>query len=82
MRAVFLALGVVSALALATSPALAVGTRIFELDSLEKLSGGDLTGVAVGSDGVVRAGWTLGDVPLSDTSASWAALTLPERAPS
>jgi hypothetical protein len=42
----------------------AVGTRTFELDSLEKLSGGDLKGVSVGSDGVVRAGWTLGDVAL------------------
>lgn len=42
----------------------AVGTRTFELDSLEKLSGGDLKGVAIGSDGVVRAGWTLGSVPM------------------
>jgi hypothetical protein len=42
----------------------AVGTRTFDLDSLEKLSGGDLKGVSVGSDGVVRAGWTLGNVPL------------------
>ncbi len=42
----------------------AVGTRTFELDSLEKLSGGDAKGVTVGSDGVVRAGWTLGNIPL------------------
>lgn len=42
----------------------AVGTRIFRLDSLDELSGGDLKGVAVGSDGVVRAGWTLGSVPM------------------
>jgi len=42
----------------------AVGTRTFELDTLEKLSGGDLKGVTVESDGVVRAGWTLGNVAL------------------
>jgi hypothetical protein len=41
-----------------------VGTRTFELDSLESFSGGALQGAAVGSDGVVRAGWTLGNVPL------------------
>jgi hypothetical protein len=41
----------------------AVGTRTFELDSLDKLSGGDVKGVSIGSDGVVRAGWTLGSVP-------------------
>jgi hypothetical protein len=40
----------------------AVGARAFELDTLDKLSGGDLQGVSVGSDGVVRAGWTLGKV--------------------
>ena len=33
---------------------LLIGTALFQLDSLEKLSGGDLEGVAVGSDGVAR----------------------------
>jgi hypothetical protein len=55
--------GMAAGIALVTGDARAVGTRTFELDSLEKLSGGDLNGVAVGSDGVVRAGWTLGSVP-------------------
>jgi uncharacterized repeat protein (TIGR03803 family) len=50
----------------------AVGTRTFELDTLEKLSGGDLKGVSVGSDGVVRAGWTLGSVPLPEGSGTTA----------
>ena len=54
----------------------AVGTRTFELDTLEKLSGGDLKGVAVGSDGAVRAGWTLGNVALPDASACFSALPL------
>ena len=62
--------------ALVSPPALAVGTRTFDLDTLEELSGGDLKGVAVGSDGVVRAGLTLGNVPLTDASAVFAALPL------
>ena len=49
---------------LVAGDARAVGTRTFELDTLEKLSGGDLKGVSVESDGVVRAGWTLGSVAL------------------
>lgn len=49
---------------LAPRAAHAVGPRVFDLDSLEKLSGGDLHGVAVGSDGVVRAGFTLTNLPL------------------
>ena len=61
---VFFALATATATSLATHDAGAVGTRTFELDSLEKLSGGDLKGVSVGSDGTVRAGWTLGNVPL------------------
>lgn len=54
----------------------AVGTRTFDLDTLEEFSGGDLHGVAVSSDGAVRTGWTLGDVPLTDASASFSALAL------
>lgn len=67
-------------LVLAARDARAVGTRTFELDSLEKLSGGDLKGASVGSDGVVRAGWTLGDVPLPDGSGTTAtcAVALPD----
>ena len=80
MRPVFLALGLLPALALLSTTAHAVGTRIFELDTIEKLSGGDLKGVAIGSDGVVRAGWTLGDVPLPDSgAASWAAVRLADK---
>jgi len=60
------------------SPAGAVGTRVFELDTLEKLSGGDLKGVAVSSDGHVRPGFTLGNVPLPDATAVYAALPMPD----
>jgi hypothetical protein len=79
MRAVFLSLGLLPALLLSTHVALAVGTRTFELDTLDKLSGGDLAGVAVGSDGIVRAGFTLGETVLPDGAASWAAVALPDQ---
>jgi hypothetical protein len=76
MRSNCLGLAFASALALVASGAGAVGTRTFELDTLEELSGGDLKGVAISSDGVVRAGWTLGAIPLQDATAGWSALTL------
>jgi sugar lactone lactonase YvrE len=66
---------ILSSLALSTD-ARAVGTRTFVLDTLEKLSGGDLKGVAVSSDGTVRAGFTLGNAPIPEASASFAAVTL------
>ncbi len=71
-----LALVVFTALGLAAPNAKAVGTRTFVLDTMEELSGGDLKGVAVGSDGVVRAGFTLGSVAVPDATAVWSALTL------
>jgi hypothetical protein len=71
------AVGLVAAAAVAFAPAAqAVGTRVFDLDTLDKLSGGDLKGVAVSSDGKVRAGFTLGNVPLPDSTAVYAALPL------
>ena len=70
----------VAALVLASvssvTDARAVGTRTFVLDTLDKLSGGDLKGVAVSSDGGVRAGFTLGNAPIPEASASFSALTL------
>ncbi len=69
-----------SLLALATcalAPAAgAVGTRTFDLDTLDELSGGDLKAVAVGSDGVVRAGFVLGNVPVGDATTVHSALAL------
>lgn len=52
----------------------AVGTRTFHLDSLEDFSSGDLKGVAVGSDGIVRTGWMLGSTPLDGAQAVFSAL--------
>jgi hypothetical protein len=54
----------------------AVGTRTFVLDTLDKMSGGDLKGVSVGADGTVRAGFTLGSAPVPDATTIFAALTL------
>src|SRR5215472_4833656 len=66
--------------AVTSRDARAVGTRTFELDSLEQLSGGDLAGVSVGSDGIVRAGWTLGSVALPQDAGTTAtcAVMLPD----
>jgi hypothetical protein len=63
MRSGWCAAAVLVSLAFARDAG-AVGTRTFELDSLDKLSGGDLKGASVSSDGVVRAGWWLSNAPL------------------
>jgi hypothetical protein len=73
----FVASGVllVAALLLARDAG-AVGTRTFVLDTLDKMSGGDLKGVSVGADGTVRAGFTLGSAPVPDATTIFSALTL------
>jgi hypothetical protein len=80
MRFSFERAAVVAAIVIASlsnaNDAGAVGTRTFTLDTLEKLSGGDLKGVAVSSDGAVRAGFTLGNAPVTDASATFSGLTL------
>ncbi len=71
-----IALALVCASLGSSTDARAVGTRTFVLDTLDKLSGGDLKGVAVSSDGSVRAGFTLGNAPIPEANASFSALTL------
>jgi sugar lactone lactonase YvrE len=62
---------------LLSRPSGAVGTRTFDLDSQDEFTGGDSRGVAVGSDGVVRAGLNLGNVPVgNDVTSVFAAVTL------
>jgi hypothetical protein len=63
-------------LGVAIHDAHAVGTRRFVLDSLKTLEGGDLTGVAIASDGTVRAGFSLANVAIPDATSVWAALPL------
>ncbi|MDP9001687.1 MAG: hypothetical protein M3O46_16430, partial [Myxococcota bacterium] len=77
LRALFVALVAALAVSVGIREARAVGTRMFELDTLEQLSGGDLAGVSVGSDGVVRAGWTLGNIPLPSDSGTTATCAVP-----
>ena len=71
--AFLIAVGLVT---LASADAGAVGTRTFVLDTLDKMSGGDLKGVSVGGDGVVRAGLTLGSAPVPDATTVFAAIPL------
>ncbi len=70
LRARSLGPAVVLALGLVAHPADAVGTRTFELDTLEELSGGDLKGVAVSSDGTVRAGFTFSSAALGEGASA------------
>lgn len=63
---------------LGAAPAHAVGTRTFQLDSIDDLKGGDLAGVSVDSSGSVRAGLTLGSTPLPDATSIWSSITLPD----
>ena len=67
-----------SLLVLAAAHAAAVGTRRFVLDDTSEFKGGDLKGVALDSEGHVRAGFSLGAVPASQATAVWAALPMPD----
>jgi hypothetical protein len=63
---------------LAAAHAAAVGTRRFVLDDTSELKGGDLKGVALDSDGHVRAGLSLGAVPATQANSVWSALPMPD----
>lgn len=67
-----------SLLLLCALPAAAVGTRRFVLDDTSELKGGDLKGVALDSDGHVRAGFSLGAVPAAQVTSVWSALPMPD----
>ncbi|HVY24992.1 MAG TPA: fibronectin type III domain-containing protein [Polyangiaceae bacterium] len=61
---------------LVASSAAAVGTRRFVLDDTSEFKGGDLKGVALDSDGHVRAGLALGAVPATGATSVWSALPM------
>lgn len=67
---------IVAAAIVPPSTASAVGTRTFQLEKLEDLEGGDLTGVSVDSSGTVRAGFTLGTLPITDVTSVWSSVVL------
>ncbi len=62
----------------ATQDASAVGTRSFDLSTIDDLSSGDLTGVAVDSRGRVRPGLTLGKTVVNDAQTAWGSVLLPD----
>lgn len=64
--------------ALFAPPASAVGTRTFQLDSLDDFKGGDLTGASIDSNGNLRAGLALGTTPLKDAQSIWSSVVLPD----
>jgi hypothetical protein len=74
----FLRVAAIAAAGLAAAPAHAVGTRTFQLDSLDDLKGGDLAGVSVDSNGNVRAGLNLGSTPVPDATSVWSSVVLPD----
>jgi hypothetical protein len=57
---------------LPAAPAGAVGTRSFNLTSIDDFKGGDLAGVSVDATGTLRAGYNLGSVPIDASSATTA----------
>jgi hypothetical protein len=59
-------------------PALAVGTRRFELTRGKDFEGGDLQGVAIDSTGRLYAGLNLGRVAIGDAQSIWSALARPD----
>lgn len=56
----------------------AVGTRTFDLDTQEKLSGGEQKGTAITSQGDVEPGWSTAKTTLSKGTTVWSALLRPD----
>jgi hypothetical protein len=65
-----------AAVSLLAAPADAVGTRVFTLDTLDAFKGGDLTGVSIDSRGDLRAGLSLGALPIADATSVWSSVVL------
>lgn len=66
----------VAVVSLLVTPAEAVGTRTFQLDSLDDFKGGDLTAVSIDSSGSLRAGFALGSAPIADATSVWSSAVL------
>ncbi len=56
----------------------AVGTRTFDLDTQDKLSGGEQKGTAITSQGDVEAGWNTAKTTLTKGTSVWSALARPD----
>lgn len=68
----------IAATALVPGSAGAVGTRTFDMSTLDDLSSGDLTGVAVDGRGIVRAGLQLGKTAVDGPQSAWQSVLLPD----
>jgi hypothetical protein len=66
----------VAAVWISAAPASAVGTRSFQLTTLDDFKGGDLTGVSVDAHGNVRAGLNLGSIPIPEATSVWSSALL------
>jgi len=76
-----LLVGVLGGVALVASDvhdARAVGTRTFDLDTMDKLSGGEQKGTAITSSGEVEAGWATTKTTLVKATSIWSALPRPD----
>ncbi len=75
---VFALLGVATGFAITTRDthiAKAVGTRTFELDTADKLGGGEQQGTAITSNGEVVAGWSTSRTTLLKGTSVWAGIS-------
>lgn len=68
----------IAAVWISAAPAGAVGTRSFQLNTLDDFKGGDLAGVSVDSAGNVRAGLHLGSLSITDAASVWSHALLPD----
>jgi hypothetical protein len=69
-----LAVALCAGLVLEGAPASAVGTQRVELKQGDDFKGGELQGVSVDSNGKLRAGFNLGNIPMSDAATVWSSL--------
>jgi hypothetical protein len=67
---------VLAAASILAVPAGAVGTRSFQLTTLDDFKGGDLTGVSVDANGNLHAGLNLGSIAIPEASSAWSAALL------
>jgi hypothetical protein len=73
-RPIVLSAALCAGLLLSATSGLAVGTQRIELKQGDDFKGGELQGVSVDSNGKLRAGFNLGNVPMSDAATIWSAL--------
>jgi hypothetical protein len=71
-----IAVALCAGLLLQGAPVSAVGTQRVELKQGDDFKGGELQGVSVDSNGRLRAGFNLGNIPMNDAATVWSSLLL------